>query len=284
MSSFRADLHCHSTCSDGSLSPIEIVQLAKQIGLSALSITDHDTIEAYASAIPTAKETNITLLTGVEFSAMLNGGSVHILGYGFSTDNPVIQTLCQQHGERRYHRNKQILELLAKHSMPISEEDLIAACPSQMKQPSKQSIGRPHIALAMMHKGYINNVQDAFSKYLAEGKPCYAQGRLFSVEETLDVIHKAKGIAIIAHPHLQKSNKVIKKLLEMNFDGIEGYYGNFPPQKHQKWIKIALNKNWLITGGSDFHGEIKPHVALGCSWIDEERFQMILDKIHILNC
>lgn len=280
MNHFRADLHCHSTCSDGTLSPVEIVHLAKRIGLSALSITDHDTIEAYKTAIPAAKEIGLALLTGVEFSAMLNDTSVHILGYGFSATDLTIQSLCDQHTERRYHRNKQMLELLAKHGMPITEEELLAACSMDAQHPFKHSTGRPHIALAMIKKGYINNVYDAFARYLGEGKPCFAQGASFSVEETLNVIHKANGIAIIAHPHLQKSNRIIKKLLEMNFDGMESYYGNFPPQRHQKWIKIATNKNWLITGGSDFHGSIKPHIPLGCSWINEERFQILLNKLQ----
>ncbi|MBA3814948.1 MAG: PHP domain-containing protein [Parachlamydiaceae bacterium] len=280
MNPYRADLHCHSTCSDGSLSPIEIIQLAKKIGLSALSITDHDTIEAYKSAFPAAKEAGIALLPGVEFSAMLNNVSVHVLGYGFAIDEPIIQTFCNQHFERRHQRNREILKLLDKHGMPISEEELIEACPFNLEQPFKHSTGRPHIALAMIKKGYINNIYDAFARYLAEGKSCYAQGAPFSVEETIDIIHRSKGIAIIAHPHLQKSNRVIKKLLEMNFDGMESYYGNFPLQRHQKWLQIALNKNWLITGGSDFHGTIKPHIPLGCSWIDEEKYQAVLNKLQ----
>jgi predicted metal-dependent phosphoesterase TrpH len=275
MNPFRADLHCHSTCSDGSLTPVEIVQLAKQIGLSALSITDHDTVEAYKTATAAAKEAGITLLTGVEFSATLNDVSVHILGYGFSPEEPIIRALCQQHTERRHDRNRQILKLLAKHGMPITEEELLAVCPSE--QPFKHSTGRPHIALAMIRKGYVDSVQNAFARYLAEGKPCFAPGVSFSIEETLDAIHRSNGVAIIAHPHLQKSNKIIKKLLEMNFDGMECYYGNFPLQRHQKWVKIAMNKNWLITGGSDFHGSIKPHIPLGCSWIDEERFKTLAD-------
>lgn len=280
MNSFRADLHCHSTCSDGSLSPVEIVQLAKQIGLSALSISDHDTIEAYKTAIPAAKEAGITLITGVEFSTMLGDTSVHILGYGFSPDDPSILALCDQHTARRHERNSQMLKLLAKHGMPISEEELAAACSHNLDQPSKHSTGRPHIALAMIKKGYVPSIQDAFSMYLAEGRSCYAPGAPFSIEETLDVIHRANGMAVIAHPHLQKRSKVIKKLLEMNFDGIECYYGNFPPQRHEKWLRIAANKNWLITGGSDFHGAIKPHIPLGCSWINEEKFQILLNKSY----
>lgn len=282
MTTFRADLHCHSTFSDGSLTPLEIIQLAKEIGLSALSITDHDTVEAYKTAIPAAKEAGIILLSGIEFSATLTSVSVHILGYGFSPDDPSIQSLCNQHAERRYYRNKEILNLLKKHGMPVSEEELFAACPPSIQARSKRSIGRPHIALAMMQKGYIKDVYDAFKKYLGEGKPCYAPGTSFDVQETLDAIHKARGLAIIAHPHLQKSNKIIKKLLEMDFDGIEGYYGNFSLAQQQKWVKLGMGKNWLITGGSDFHGATKPLVPLGSSWVDEEKFQAILNKLHML--
>lgn len=280
MNPFRADLHCHSTCSDGTLTPNELISLAKIIGLNALSITDHDTIEAYSAAIPLCHELGIELLTGVEFSATHDDISVHILGYGFDLDNSDIAALCKKHAERRYHRNQAILNLLAKHGMPITEGELAAASGHDVENIQHHTIGRPHIAMAMVKKGYVENVQAAFKKYLIEGKLCYAQGMTFSVEETIDVIHRAKGLAVIAHPHLLKSSKLLKRLLEMEFDGIECYYGNFPLKDHKRWLKIAANKGWLITGGSDFHGEIKPHSPLGCSWIDETLFRNLLNKLQ----
>jgi predicted metal-dependent phosphoesterase TrpH len=280
MSDFRADLHCHSTCSDGSLSPLEIVHLAKKKGLRGLSITDHDTTEAYVTGIvPLCKELGIELLTGVEFSAMHEDQSVHILGYGYQLHDPHIDALCAKHAARRKERNKAILELLGKHKMPISEEDLIAALPEDDAK-SVRTIGRPHIALAMVKKGYVGSIQEAFKKYIGEDRSCYAHGTALSIQETIDAIHSAKGAAIIAHPHLLPNGKLLKILLEMPFDGIECYYGTFPAKDHKRWIKIAQHRQWLITGGSDFHGTIKPNIELGCSWIDEPTFNTLRDFVQ----
>lgn len=273
LSEFRADLHCHTTCSDGSLSPLEIVQLAQKSGLSGLSITDHDNIDAYATAIPACLQANINLLTGVEFSSTLQDTSVHILAYGFHPENPFIRDFCARHLHRRSARNQGILNLLAKHGMPLTESDLTAATPSLPK-----AFGRPHIATAMLKKGYVASFQEAFQKFLAEDRPCYTPGIPFSVEESLETIHRANAVAIIAHPHLINNNEVLNVLLNMNFDGIECYYGKFQHDKHERWLKIAKKKNWLVTGGSDFHGINKPLIDLGCSWVDEARFNAIKAK------
>lgn len=276
MTAFRADLHCHSTCSDGSLAPKELLALAKQIGLSALSITDHDTIEAYETAIPLSAEIGVQLLPGVEFSTVFNGTSIHILGYNYDPKNPDISAFCNRHLERRRHRNSDILDLLNKHGMPVSEEELQAAAPLTFKA-GQRVIGRPHIAMAMMQKGYVTSVQEAFRKYIGDGRPCFSQGASFTVEETLEVIHRANGIAIIAHPHLINQAAIVNALIEMDFDGIECYYGNFSQSDHKQWLKIAQRKEWLITGGSDFHGDIKPAINLGCSWIGSNEFETLLN-------
>jgi 3',5'-nucleoside bisphosphate phosphatase len=280
MTEFRADLHCHTTYSDGSLSPGELVRHAKKSGLSGLSITDHDTIEAYATAIPVCKEVGIEWISGVEFSSAYNEASVHILGYAFPLNSPDIQSFCEQHGHRRLNRNRIILELLAKNGMPISEQEVIEGAPAVSSL--HRSFGRPHIAQAMIRKGYVATVQEAFKKYLSEGTSCYAQGEFFSVEETLATIHSARGLAVIAHPHLITRNSTIKYLLNMPFDGLECFYGKFQNKEHTRWLTIANKKNWLITGGSDFHGDIKPIIELGCSWIGEDTFR-ILQKHFLAN-
>ena len=271
MTKFRADLHCHSTCSDGTLTPAEIVKLACQSQLSGLSITDHDTIEAYKQALPVSEEHHLPLISGVEFSAEHQKTSVHILAYSFSLNSSIIQDFCFRHHQRRIQRNQAILDLLTKEGISLTEQEV----QEHGSMSDHSSIGRPHIALAMVKKGYVHSIQQAFNDYIGEGKPCYAPGDVFSVEETIHLIHQAKGLAIIAHPHLIENVRIIRDLLQMNFDGIEGYYGRFPLNKHERWLKIGAKKGWIITGGSDFHGDIKPKLPLGSSWVNEEIFTLL---------
>ncbi len=266
MPPFRADLHCHSTCSDGNLDPVALVELAVSSQLQGLSITDHDTVAAYATALDASQ---IPLISGVEFSATHEGISVHILGYAFALKAPSIHELCQRHMLRRQERNREILDHLAKQRMPLTMEEVT--------RESRGAIGRPHIALAMVKRGYAPSVQDAFKRYIGDGRPCFAKGSPVSVEETLAAIHQAKGVAIIAHPHLIDNVALLRKLLEMPFEGIECYYARFPPESNAPWIDLAQKRGLLMTGGSDFHGAIKPNIPLGASWIGEETFRILLE-------
>lgn len=272
---FRADLHCHSNRSDGTLSPSEIVRLACERGLQGLSITDHDTIEAYPEALAEARNKGLRLLSGVELSAVHRNTSVHILAYAFSTHSAIIKEFCRNHFRRRKNRLLLILEKLASAGIPLTEEEVEPKGSEEFR-----SVGRPHIALAMIERGYVASVKEAFLRYLGEGKPCYVPGEAYSVEETLDVIGAAKAFAVIAHPHLIKDKDVLKDLLAMKFDGIEGYYARFSPHEHARWVKIGRKKGWFITGGSDFHGTIKPETALGSSWAGEEIFSFLMERFE----
>ncbi|MCB1149430.1 MAG: PHP domain-containing protein [Chlamydiia bacterium] len=276
---FRADLHCHSTCSDGTCTPQEIVDLALKSGLSGLSITDHDTVAAFEMAAPYAAQKGLQLLPGVEFSSVFNEESVHILAYGFSPKNPHILHFCERHKLRRDERNSAIIELLKRHRMPIDPHELTRPGPAG----PPRSVGRPHIAQQMIKLGYVSDIREAFQKYLGEGKPCYHPGDRPTVQETLDLIHSAGGVAIIAHPHLIKRKKIVKKLLEMEFDGIEAYYAKFPMNQEQIWVERAQERAWIVTGGSDFHGAVKEHIPLGASWTPKETFDNLM-SIYLENC
>jgi predicted metal-dependent phosphoesterase TrpH len=265
----RFDLHCHTNYSDGTQSPEEVLALAKGRGLAGLSITDHDTIAAYETAFDDAKRQNLEIVPGVEFSASHLNNSVHILGYGFSLKSKSIASLCILHKERRKKRLSQMLDKLTELGMPLSWEDLSNI---------KGMPGRPHIAMAMLKKGYIQELKEAFEKYLGEGKSAYIPGESPSVEETLAILKEANAIPVIAHPHLIKDQKVILDLLKMGFEGIEGHYANFLPGQCQRWIKIGQRKGWLVTGGSDFHGTVKPSIQLGCSWISEDIFSALKER------
>ena len=270
MNNFRADLHCHTTCSDGTATPVEVIQIASDLNLQGLSITDHDTIAAYKTAIPAAQTKNISLISGIELSATHRNTSIHVLAYSFSLNAPEIIAFCERHHARRKERFQKIIDLLASKEMPLSTEDLSLFS-------STHSLGRPHIAQAMIKKGYVQNIQQAFREHLGEGKPCYVPGAAVSVEETLEIIHQAKGIAVIAHPHLIEKIGIFRDLLEMPFDGIEGYYARFPASEHERWLKIGARKGWIITGGSDFHGTVKPNLSIGNSWVNKETFTLLED-------
>lgn len=264
---FRADLHCHTYYSDGADSPEEVMRLAKERGLAGLSITDHDTVDAYQEAAQTAVRANMLLLPGIEFSASMRNEPVHILGYAFSLKSESICQLCERHYERRQKRNRLILQKLKKLGIAIDEEELI--------QPHSRSIGRPHIALALLKKGIVHTIKEAFERFLGEGKAAYEQGEPISVEETIEAIHAGKGKAIIAHPHLIKRQTIVRALLQMPLDGLEGYYARFTPSQHQRWLDLAANKGWIITGGSDYHGAHKPMNPIGSSWVGKETFDLL---------
>jgi 3',5'-nucleoside bisphosphate phosphatase len=263
---YFADLHCHTTCSDGSSSPLELIQLAKHRGLKGLSITDHDTIDAYQTAIPAAKAAGLLLGTGVEFSCQFQGISLHLLGYDFDLKNPGIHQLCQRHKKRRESRNRAILAKLDEAGMPIDYEELLVY---------GNTIGRPHIAQLMVEKGYVKNLREAFNHYIGEGKKCYSAGEPFTVEEAIDVLHQAGGKAFVAHPQLLPEEFPLEDLLKLSFDGLECYYSRL---FIKSWVEIAQERGWLMSGGSDFHGSIKPETELGCCGVDQETFNKIFQR------
>ena len=268
---FRADLHCHTTLSDGTMTPLELLLLAKEIGLSGISITDHDTIDAYIQAPAIAKELGLFLGSGVEFSCIFRTMSVHILGYDFDLNSPEIQHLCTRHQQRRSLRNKKILEKLSRLGMLIFEEELMKV--------GEKTVGRPHIAQLMVQKGYVGSIREAFNRFIGDGKPCFDAGEGISVEETISIIHQGGGKAFIAHPHLLKHANRIKELFKLPFDGIECHYAKFPAEQEARWIQISKERGWLMSGGSDFHGSVKDYIQLGCSWVDETCFRKIFQHL-----
>lgn len=264
-----ADLHCHSTCSDGSITPEELIQLGKKYGLKGLSITDHDTIDAYSQAIPVAKSCGIRLGTGIEFSCHFENFNIHLLGYDFDLNSPKIYQACSKRKKSREERNKKMLVELKKHGCPLDYEELVVKAKTS-------SIGRPHIAMLMLEKGYIKTYQEAFSQYIGEGKKCYQAGFSLDVAEAIEIIRGSMGKVFIAHPHLLPFSFPLQKLLALPFDGIECCYAHL---KATPWLGIAQDKGWLISGGSDYHGSLKTEIDLGCNGVLESEFHAIFSKL-----
>lgn len=269
----RADCHCHTLFSDGTLSPVALLDLAQQQGLTGLSITDHDTIEAYNTALPYAKTLGIEMIPGIEISTEYQNTSIHVLGYAFDLAHTELLTFCQKLQANRDERNQEILSKLAKLNMPLSLEEIKARFPHG-------TIGRPHIAYMMTQKHYVKSTKQAFERYLGDHRSCYVKGMLLEVEEAIELLHRAGGFAVIAHPHYIQPKRLIRALSNMPFDGIEAYYGRLNLTQERPWLTLAQEKNWFVTGGSDFHGDTKPHAILGSSWTPSEIFTLFKQRFE----
>lgn len=262
---FRADLHCHSICSDGSDLPEELLFKAKKSGLQGLSITDHDTVAAYTEKLfLLADSLKIALLVGVEISSEWKGRPVHILGYRVDPYHLDFLHFLKEVQEMRKDRNLLILEKLSRHGMHLKLEEL-----------KGETIGRPHIAEALVKKGYLRTVQEAFEKYLKDGAICSAPGFRFSPLEVIAMIQKMGGKAILAHPHLYPKDFDCSELLSFPFDGIECHYGTLSKNQEAPWVAIAKEKGWIATGGSDYHGSFRSFRPLGSSWVGQEVFSSL---------
>lgn len=264
----RADCHCHTLFSDGTLSPVALLDLAKQYNLTGLSITDHDTIEAYETALPYAKTLGIEMVSGIEISTEHQNASIHVLGYAFDLHYPDLLSFCHQLQASRDERNQEILNKLTKLKMPLTLEEIKERFPHG-------TIGRPHIAQLMVQKRYVKTPKQAFERYLGDKRPCYVKGLLLETEQAIELLHQAGGFAVLAHPHYVSPKRLVASLSNMPFDGIEAYYGRLSVTQERPWVSLAQEKNWFVTGGSDYHGAAKPHAILGTSWTPSEVFALL---------
>lgn len=255
----RVDLHCHTNYSDGSMTPLELFKHAKEIGLVGLSITDHDTIDAYVESVHLAKELDLLLIPGIEMSTEFHGESIHVLGYAYRPNSKEMMQACYLHQTRRDARNKKMIERLSARGFHMTYDEVKSLFPHA------HAYGRPHIAQYMIKKGYVSDMKEAFKRFLGNNAPCYVPGEKWTTEEAIAIIHKAGGFAVLAHPHLISHLRLVKKILELPFDGLEGYYSRFSEQENNIYISLAKQRALFVTGGSDFHGTVKPHTPLGAS-------------------
>ncbi|MFO7554447.1 MAG: PHP domain-containing protein [Desulfobacterales bacterium] len=261
------DLHIHSTVSDGTLSPAEILTLAQKLDIAAISITDHDTLKGSRDALSCGIPPSVKFLTGVEISSdpppsFTCAGSFHILGYAVDVDNSELNHTLSMLKDSRENRNPRILKLLSDMGIEIALEEVLNLT-------GGSQIGRPHIAQLMVKKGYARSIDAAFDEYLGNGKPAYVNRFRFECEQTIKAILNAGGIPVLAHPFLLniKENEVLENLIailtEMGLRGIEVYYPEHTKELVAYYTRLARHYNLLITGGTDFHGDIKPEIKMG---------------------
>jgi predicted metal-dependent phosphoesterase TrpH len=263
----RIDLHIHSTASDGSRTPSEIIFLAEKLNLGAIAITDHDTVEGCVEALESGIPGSLNFLTGVEISSnppipLPFSGSLHILGYGIRTGNPELNQSLSILRKARKNRNPEILKRLENLGIHISIDEI-------RQKVGTGQIGRPHIARSMMEKGVVKTMHEAFDKYLGKGRPAYIDKYRIECEKAIELIWNAGGIPVLAHPGLiktenpEKLKHLVTVLKEMGLMGIEVFYSDHTPKQSAEIQKIALYHNLIVTGGTDFHGEMSPDIQMG---------------------
>ncbi|MCP4181567.1 MAG: PHP domain-containing protein [bacterium] len=274
------DLHTHSTASDGTYTPSEIIEIAEKSKLSAVALTDHDTLNGLDEFIEYAKSSPVAAIPGIEIAANWNYKEIHILGYWISTSNNILNNLLLEVRKNRNLRNIKIIEKLNSNGLDISI--------NEVKEIAKgESIGRPHIASVLVSKGYYKTLKDVFSTCLARGGTGYASRILPDPRTTIDAIHQAGGIAFWAHSmHRNKSLSKYKnlksdiiELTNMGLDGIEAYYAQYSYNQQIKLLKYAKELDLPVSGGSDFHGNNQPSIKMGIGIGNLKIPESVLDNL-----
>ena len=263
------DLHMHSTASNGTDTPKEIITKCRKLGLKLSAITDHDTMDSQPEAIATAKELRLKYLAGVEFSVR-HTGELHILGYGMDTKDKELTAMMDDLRGSRVERVREIIRVVQEHGMKIEFADV-------ERFAKGNTLGRPHVALALIEKGYASDLQDAFTRYLNEEGSCYVQRRKLNPQQAIEMILKTGGIPVLAHPKFVRADNIetlTAELKEMGLGGIEAYYPAHSDADVERYLGIAKRHGLLVTQGSDYHGAMRPYAAIAC----EKRTSPYLDE------
>ena len=254
------DLHTHSVMSDGAMTPSEVVRRAKAQGLAAMALTDHDSIDGVREAMEEGERIGIEVIPAVELSAV-SDTELHILGYFIDIENHFFRSQIERALVVRRQRTAATCENLIKLGFDVTVEEAMAIAPAGI-------VGRAHFARLLTNKGYTDSVKQAFDLYLNYGKPAYSNAQCLTAFECVEMIQKAGGASFVAHLHLTKMDdatmkKFLRELKNYGLDGIEGYYTDYTPEQQAKYQALAKELDLGISGGTDFHGAMKPHIEIG---------------------
>jgi len=260
------DLHIHTTASDGSLSPQEVVTCARRAGLAAIAITDHDTVEGVRDILSHGLPADLSFISGVEISSLppapyRSKGSFHILGYGIDPDSPPLVEALESLRLQRETRNPQMISRLNDLGMDITLAEVAAEAGGAV-------VGRPHMASIMVRKKWVASVSEAFDRYLATGRPAYVEKGRIDFENAVSLIRAAGGLPVLAHPVTVGLSPgdlkgLLKSLAGLGLAGVEAYYSTHSPELTRFLLGCAESLGLVVTGGSDFHGAYKTGINLG---------------------
>ena len=273
----KADLHTHTTFSDGVFSPYELIKKCKQKGLSIISITDHDSVEAFPDAIAYGKEFGVEVIPGVELSALVDDKDVHILGYFVDYTNPNLLEYLEFFRRERVKRAERIVAKLNNINVPLKLETV-------MERAGKGAVGRPHIASAMVEKGYIDSYQQAFERFIGNGGPAYEKKFQLTLTDAIKLISSSGGLSFLAHPGRYTTEELLQQTIRSGLDGIEVIHPSHQ-QSHTLYYRGVVNEYFLLeSGGSDFHGGKKnDDEVLGNYYIDEVLVNMMKHRLFSNN-
>jgi predicted metal-dependent phosphoesterase TrpH len=253
------DLHTHTTASDGTYAPAELVREAARRGVRVLAVTDHDSIDAVAPAIMAAGDhPPLEVVPGIEINTDDPGGEIHVLGYFLDHEAAWLRDLLREFRAERVARVQRIADRLAALGHPIDAEEVFALV-------REGSAGRPHVAQAMVRRGYVGTVREAFDRFLAAGKPAYVPHRKVAPREACELIRRAGGLAVVAHPGFHDDPEEMVRGLAATglLDGVECYYAEHSPEQTARFLGLCRELGLLPTGGSDFHGPQVRAATLG---------------------
>ena len=262
----RADLHTHTVASDGTCTPTENVRYAKEAGLAAVAITDHDTVAGIAEAMKAGEEIGMEVIPGVEISTVANGQDIHVLGYFVPYEDTQFDDELSKLRDTRHERNKLLIARLQELGIAITLEKVYAR-----KSGTDKNIGRPHIAEELMELGVVSSMQEAFDKYLGKGAAAYVNPPRISPLEAIKLIKRFGGAAVLAHPGLYDDDDLVEEIIVCGLDGIEVFHPDNSEEQRKHYLTLASDYGLVVTGGSDFHGwrgEEPYHSMLGSSTAD----------------
>jgi 3',5'-nucleoside bisphosphate phosphatase len=275
----RIDLHTHSAVSDGTDTPAELVRKARAAGLDIVALTDHDTFDGLGEAVAEGERLDLGVVRGMELSCSRQGSSVHVLAYGADPRSPGLDAEMARVRDGRLGRLAGVLAKLAELGVPVSEADVMA------QVGDSPSVGRPHVADALIKAGHVRDRQEAFDRFLADGGPAHVNRYTIEVQRGIDLVHEAGGLAVIAHPwgrgreHVLPPTVIEALVRDHGLDGIEVDHQDHDAETRRRLRELADDLGLLPTGSSDYHGTGKLDHDLGCNTTDPEVFNEIQQRL-----
>lgn len=267
-----ADLHLHSRFSDGTYAPDDLAVIGRQYGFSALALTDHDSVEGCAAAAVACEQGGIQFIPGTELTAETDGNEVHFIGYFIDVTDPGLLTALAKFQSVRQNRIREIVARINHLNIPLKAERVFALA-------NCRSPGRPHVGRALVQDGFCVNQDEAFDRFLKKHRPAWVPKFKISAHDAIELIHQAGGLAVLAHPGLNRNDDIIPDLVAAGMDGLECYHSKHPPVAVHRYLQLAKTYNLVVTGGSDCHGHSKGNPVVGHVKLPYEHVEQLCARV-----